>query len=139
MPSKKGQAAPAWQIILEDIQSQNRATIEALSATRVEIRQDIAELATETRSRLAVLEIAVARLARETAERDTSLEQAIRVLRGDTEMALREVSVSLDQNSLDIRGLAAKIEALEQRVEALERRVAALEQRVAGLEKSRAN
>ncbi|MGE0454037.1 MAG: hypothetical protein AB7O37_18045 [Vicinamibacteria bacterium] len=121
MPSKKGQGGPAWQIILEDIQSQNRATIEALSATRVEIKQDIAELATETRSRLALLEAAVARLARETAERDASLEQAIRVLRGDTEIALREVSVSLDQNSLDIRGLTARIAALEERVAALER------------------
>lgn len=139
MPSKKGQAAPAWQIILEYIQSQNRATIEALSATRVEIKQDIAELATETRSRLAVLEIAIARLARDTADRDATLEQAIEVLRGDTEIALREVRVGLDQNSLDIRGLTANIAALEQRVAALEQRVAALEQRVAALEKSRAN
>ncbi len=46
MPSRKGQAAPAWQLILEEVQSQNRATIEAVAATRVEIRQDVvAELA----------------------------------------------------------------------------------------------
>lgn len=111
MPSKM-QPAPPWQAILEDMRSQNRATIEAVAASRLALEQRIDRLDLETRSR------------------DTVLELAIRELRlsvQESSMDIRELKTAVQQNSADTRDLSGKVEALirlEERVSALERRSA---------------
>lgn len=108
MPSKKQPPKPSeppWQIILEEIRSQNRATIEAVEASRVALEQRIDRLEHETRTR------------------DAALEMAIRELRLDVRQVQGDVKVPQG----DVRGLAAKVEALahlEERVTALEKRFA---------------
>ncbi len=99
MPAKKPKAPePPWQVILEEIRSQNRATIEAVEASRVALEQRIERLEHDTRTRDAMLE-----------------------------MALRELRLDVRQVQGDVRGLTAKVEALGQlaeRVTALEKRFA---------------
>lgn len=108
MPSKKRTPEPSLQmivdemrshsVILEDMRSQNRMTIEAVEASRL------------------VLEQRIERLDQETRARDASLE-----------LAVRNLHVSVQQNTVDIRDLSGKVEALarlEERVSALERRTA---------------
>ena len=181
MASKKGRAEPRWVVILEDIRSQNRATLEAVGAShtalaeridrfeeRTEARFDVVEAAIQSntrgiaaldhrmgslegrvgslegsvgslegsvgsigqrmgslearfersdeqnRIRFDALEAALQRIDQESRSRDASLE-----------LAVRDLKVSVQQNSVDIRDLAGKVEALsrlEERVSALERR-----------------
>jgi chromosome segregation ATPase len=160
MPSKRGRAEPRWVVILEDIRSQNRATLEAVGASptalaeridrfeeRTESRLDVVEAAIQsnsrgiaaldhrmgslegrmgsleerlersdeqTRIRFDALEAALQRIDQESRSRDASLE-----------LAVRDLKVSVQQNSVDTRDLAGKVEALsrlEERVSALERR-----------------
>jgi cell division protein FtsB len=80
------------------MRSQNRATIEAVESTRRALEQRIEHLEQDTRSRDALLEVAI-----------------------------RELKVSVQQNSLDIRDLAGKVEALAR----LDERVATIERRLA--------
>jgi ubiquinone biosynthesis protein UbiJ len=115
MPTKNQRSklpTPPWEVILEEIRSQNRATIEAVEASRASLEQRIE------------------RLERDTHTRDATLE-----------MAIRELRLTVQQNGIDIcglqgdvrglqgdvRGLAAKVDALAH----LEERVAALEKRLA--------
>lgn len=99
MPTKKPKPPePPWQVILEEIRSQNRATIEAVEASRTALEQRIDRLEHETRTRDAALE-----------------------------MAIRELRLDVRQLQGDVRGLAAKVEALahlEERVAAIEKRLA---------------
>lgn len=135
MESKKGRPEPRWLVILEDIRSQSRATLEAVESSRLALegRFGVSEQKTESRftvveaairsigegvasleSRLGALERRFDLLDQESRSRDTSLE-----------MAIRELKVSVQQNSVDIRDLAGRVEALkhlEDRVSALERR-----------------
>ena len=101
MPTKKQpskRTAPPWQIILEEIRSQNRATIEAVGASR-----EAAE------HRFESLGQRIDRLDHETRTRDAALEMAIRELRLD----VRQVQGDMK--------LLAK---LEDRVTAIEKRLA---------------
>ncbi len=113
MPARKRTAAPSLQgildemhshsVILEDMRSQNRATIEAVAAFRGSIEERIDRLDRESRSR------------------DSLLELAIRDLRA----TVQQNSADIRKNGADIEGLAGKVEALariEERVTALERR-----------------
>ena len=97
MPAKKPKAPePPWQVILEEIRSQNRATIEAVEASRVALEQRIDRLDQDSRARDAVLELSI-----------------------------RDLRVGVQQNTVDIRDLAGRVESLariEGRVSALERR-----------------
>jgi putative heme degradation protein len=108
MPSKKRPPkppGPPWQIVLEEIRSQNRATIEAVEAARVALEQRLDRLEHETRTR------------------DAALEMAIRELRLDVRQVQGDVRVLQG----DVRGLAARTEALghlDERVTALEKRFA---------------
>jgi len=83
-------------VILEDIRSQNRATMEALQATRAALEEKIDQVDRNSQARDAVLEAAV-----------------------------RQNSKDIRTNSDDIRVLATRVDALgplDQRVSALERR-----------------
>ena len=103
MPSRKPPPEPPWQVILEDMRSHNRTTIEAVEATRIALEQRIDRLDQDSRAR------------------DAVLEAAIRDLRRGVEQNTADIR----ENSADIRGLAARVEELarlEARVSALERR-----------------
>ena len=116
MASKKLRPDPRWVVILEEIRSQNRATIEAVGASRVALEGRFDALDAEVRARFALVEGAI----RSLGERTGALESRNALL----ELALRELKVSVQQNSVDIRDLAGKVEALsrlEERVSALER------------------
>ena len=147
MPTKK-KPEPPWEVILEEIRSQNRATIEAVEVNRetlerrfdhlegrsdrLEQRQDhldasivrveksligrMDDLERALTARMDALEKALAGVDQESRSRDASLE-----------VAVRELKVSVQQNSVDLRELATKVEALTR----LEERVAALERRSA--------
>ena len=101
MPTKKQpskRAASPWQVILEEIRSQNRATIEAVGASREAAEQ-----------RFESLEQRIDRLDHETRSRDAALE-----------MAIRELRLDVRQVQGDMKVLAK----LEERVTAIEKRLA---------------
>jgi hypothetical protein len=80
---------------MEDMQSQNRLTMEAIEALRDTLERRIDRLDQETRARDAGLELAI-----------------------------RDLRVTVQENTVDIRALTAKVESLarlESRVIALER------------------
>jgi hypothetical protein len=84
-------------LLLEDMRSQNRATIEAVEATRLALEQRIERIDQDARARDAMLEVAI-----------------------------RDLKVSVQQNSLDLRDLGGRVESLsriEERVAAIERRL----------------
>src|SRR5262249_5756535 len=92
MPSKKPprQPEPPWQavlerldshsVLLEDMRSQNRLTIEAVEATRMALEQRIDRLERETSARDVVLEAGL---------RDVKLE--VRQLQGDVKVLQGDV------------------------------------------------
>ena len=146
MPSKRGGAEPRWAVILEDIRSQSRATLEAVGASHVALAERIDRFEERTESRFGVVESAIQSNSRGIAALEKRLEQSDQENRlrfaaleaalhsldqesrsrdASLELAVRELKVSVQQNSVDIRDLAGKVEALarlEERVSALERR-----------------
>lgn len=94
MESKKGRPGPRWLVILEGIRSPNRATLEAVEASRTALEGRLDLFEQKTDSRFTVVEAAI-----------------------------RDLTVSVQQNTSDIRDLAGKVEALSH----LEERVSALE------------
>lgn len=98
------------EVILEEIRSQNRATIEAVEATREALEAKIDQVDRNSQARDAVLEAAV--------------RQNSKDIRKNSE-DLRQNSVDILKNSEDIRLLTTRVDALgplDQRVSALERR-----------------
>ena len=127
MPTKKKAPEPPWQVILEEIRSQNRATIEAVEVNRETFGQRANQIERTMTARMDdlekaltagmdALETALGRMDQESRSRDASLD-----------VAIRELKVSVQQNGVDLRDLGAKVEALSR----LEERVAALERRSA--------
>lgn len=102
-------------LLLEDMRAQNRATIEAVETSRQALEEKVESLTRDTNQRIGVLDDAIQHLARESRAADASLD-----------LAIRDLKVTVQQNSLDIRDLAGKVEALTR----LEERVAALERRL---------
>lgn len=97
-------------VILEDIRSQNRATMEALQATRAALEEKIDQVDRNSQARDAVLEVAV--------------RQNSKDIRKNSE-DIRKNSEDIRKNSEDIRVLITRVDALgplDQRVAALERR-----------------
>jgi hypothetical protein len=154
MPTKK-KPEPPWQVILEEIRSQNRATIEAVEVNRESLEQQIEQLRRETGVRLETLELAIGasreaidgnrdaiegvrerveQVERTMAARLHALEEMLgridqesRSRDASLDVAIRDLKVSVQQNSVDLRELATKFVALTR----LEERVAALERRSA--------
>jgi chromosome segregation ATPase len=151
---------PGWQIILEEILSQNRATIEAVQSSRDELKRDIAELRENTDVRFQVLESAVrqngADIRQNSADiralqgdvrqnsadiralqRDVLQNSAdIRALQGDVlqnSADIRALQGDVRQNSADIRALQGDVRNLDKKVDNL----SGLEVRVAELERQR--
>jgi archaellum component FlaC len=107
MPGKK--PPEAWEVILEEIRSQNRATIEAVESKSSELKREIAGLREDTGGRLQTLESAVR-------QNSTDL-QAL-------QKNVRNLADKVEQNGVDIRRLDEKVDNLS----GLEVRVSALEQ-----------
>jgi hypothetical protein len=84
-------------VILEDMRSQNRATIEAVEASRLALEQRIDRLDQETRARDATLEFAIRSLTVNVQQNTVDIQQN---------------TVNIQQNTLDIRDLSAKVETL---------------------------
>jgi hypothetical protein len=108
--AKKDRASPpkilkgGHGVLLEEMRAQNRATIEAVEASRVALEGKIDSLARETGSRLTVLETAVRQNSRD----------------------IKKNSEDIRKNSEDILVLIGRVDALgplDQRVSTLERRV----------------
>jgi hypothetical protein len=99
---KTKSSAPDWAIVFEEMKSQNRATIEAVESIRVGLEERIERMDNDSRQRDAVLE-----------------------------MVLRDLRLTVQENSTDIRALQGDVRGLSDRVE----RLARIEERVAALEK----
>jgi hypothetical protein len=117
MPSKKQPTVPEWQVILEDIQSQNRATIEAVEAARLAVEQRIDRVDQDSRGRGAVLEMAIRHVGAEVGAL-TSVVQ-------ENSVDIRGLKAGIQEHSVEIRKLSGKVEAMVR----IEERVTALEQR----------
>jgi hypothetical protein len=117
-------------VILEEVRSQNRATIEAVEAMGVALRSEIQELRAEFGARLDALEAAV---------RQNSAD-----IRKNSE-DIRRNSDDIRKNSEDIRQLRIEVEALKQQAARIEaelstehrQRLLRLETRVDALERQR--
>ena len=135
MPGKK--SPPAWEVILEEIRSQNRITIEAVQSTRDELKREIAERQERTDGRLQTLESAV----RQNSTDIQALRGDVRVLQGDvrvlqTDVGILQTDVRVLQTDVrtlqtDVRTLTGRVERLEEKVDTL----SGLEARVSVLER----
>ena len=140
MPTKK-KPGPPWQIIVEEIHSQNRATIEAVEANRESLERQTDHFRRETGVRFETLEAAVKgnreaieQVDRTVTARMDALEKALSQMDQESrsrdaslDVAVRELKIGVQQSSVDLRDLATKVSALTR----LEERVAALERRSA--------
>ncbi|MCM2258606.1 MAG: hypothetical protein NDJ94_23490 [Vicinamibacteria bacterium] len=110
-------------MILEEMRSQNRLTIEAVEATRVVLEGRLDRIERESRDRDGLLGLAIGEL-RTTMERN---DRESRDRDNGLELALRETRVDLRVVQAQGLELSAKVDALtriESRVAALERRLA---------------
>ena len=102
---------PPWQVILEDIRSQNRATLEAVQSSHLSLQGQIAEVDQRLGGRLTLVEGAV-----------------------------RQNSADIRELKSDVAGLKSDVAELKSDVRRVEGKVdglGPLEQRVATLERSR--
>jgi hypothetical protein len=144
---RKGRASPPKilkggnGVLLEEMRAQNRATIEAVEASRVTLGGKIDSLARETGGRLAVLEAAVRRNSRDITKNSEDIRKNSEDIRKNSE-DLRKNSEDLRKNSEDlrkqgdvIRKSGEDIRVLIERVDSLgplDQRVSTLERRVLG-------
>ena len=118
-------------VILEEMRSQNRATVEAVEAIRVTVDQRIDRFESATQDRFTVLEAAVRQNSTDIRQNSADIRQNTTDIRQNTADIrrnsddIRQNTADIRQNSEDIRGLSARVEALG----SLDRRVSALEQR----------
>jgi chromosome segregation ATPase len=148
MPSQKGRGGPKLQdilnemrghgVILEDIRSQNRATIEAVEATRAALEERIDRVDRDSQARDADLGTAVRSLRKSVEQNSADIQHNSADIRQNSEdirqntadirqntADIRDNSADIVKNGEDIRTLTARVDALgslDQRVSALERR-----------------
>jgi chromosome segregation ATPase len=114
---------PPWQVILEDIRSQNRATIEAVEASRVELNARLDRQGAETDARFTVVEAAIRGVATDVAVLKTDvavLKTDVAVLKSDVAVLKTDVA-SLKTDLRRVEGKVDGLSPLEARVTALER------------------
>src|SRR5438270_8821198 len=132
-------------VILEDIRSQNRATMEALQATRAALEEKIDQVDRNSQARDAVLEAAVRQNSKDIRQNSEDILKNSEDIRKNSEDVrknsedirknsedilknsedIRKNSEDIGTNSEDIRVLTTRVDALgplDQRVSALERR-----------------
>lgn len=152
MGTRKAPSAPQWQVILEDIRSQNRTTMEAVEAFRQSIEERIDRLDGGSKDRDGLLALAITDLRREVRQQGSDLTELKRIglkhggdigelkelgLRHSSDIAelkelgkgqshdIRELKVTVQENTVELRNLSQRVDALNR----LEERVAALEKR----------
>ena len=112
-------------VLIEEMRAQNRATIEAVEASRVVLEGKIDSLARETGGRLTVLEAAVRQNSRDIKKNSEDIRKNSEDIRKNSE-DIRNNTEGIRKNSEDIRVLIEGVDALGplgQRVSTLERRV----------------
>jgi hypothetical protein len=138
MAGKKPSSGPRWQVILEEMRSQNRTTLEAVEAFRASIEDRIERLDRESRDRDDTLARAVAALRREVRQNSTDINELRRLgvedradiaelkrLGMEHSVDIRVLNVRVQENTVELRSLSTRVDALnrlEERVSALERR-----------------
>ncbi len=147
MVSKRKPGAPSWQIVVEEIRSQNRATIEAVQSSRQMLEEKIDEVDRRSQARDSVLEAGIRGLRNDVQQNTAgiqvldgrlgSLESAvqqnsaeIRSLESTVQQnsaEIRSLDVRLHENTLGVRELTLKVDGMAR----IEERVAALEKRTA--------
>jgi ribosome-associated translation inhibitor RaiA len=125
MASKKPSSGAAWQVIVEEMRSQNRATIEVVEAFRMSIEERIERLDRESHDRDSMLAQAISGLRRLGEQHGADIAELKRMGQGHG-VDIRDLKVTVQENTVELRTLARKMEALNR----LEERVAALEKRV---------
>ena len=79
MGTRKAPSAPQWQVILEDIRSQNRSTMEAVEAFRQSIEERIDRLDGDSKDRDGLLALAITDLRREVRQQGSDLTELKRI------------------------------------------------------------
>ena len=79
MGTRKAPSAPQWQVILEDIRSQNRTTMEAVEAFRQSIEERIDRLDGDSKDRDGLLALAITDLRREVRQQGSDLTELKRI------------------------------------------------------------
>ena len=121
-------------IILEEIRSQNRVTIEAIEATRVALEAKIDQVDRDSNARDSVLEAAVRQNSTDIRMNSADIRKNSADIRKNS-TDIRKNSTDIQKNSDDIRKNSEDIRVLTARVEALgplDHRVSAIERRLAG-------
>ena len=106
-------------VLIEEMRAQNRATIEAVEASRVVLESKIDSLARETGGHLTVLQAAVRQNSRDIKKNGADIRR--------NSADIRKNSDDIRKNSDDIRVLTERVDTLgplDQRVSAIERRLA---------------
>src|SRR5215213_6018087 len=103
-------------VLLEEMRAQNRATIEAVEATRVALENKIDTLARETGGRLTVLETAVRQNSTDIRQNSTDIQKNSDDIRKNGE-DIQKNSEDIRKNSEDIRKNSEDIRVLTERVE----------------------
>jgi len=111
-------------VLLEEMRAQNRATIEAVEASRVALEGKIDSLAGETGGRLTVLEAAVRQNSADIKKNSEDIKKNSEDIKKNSE-DIRKNSEDIRTSGEDIRVLIERVDALgplDQRISALERR-----------------
>ena len=128
-------------IILEEIRSQNRVTIEAIEATRTALEAKIDQVDRDSKARDSVLEAAVRQNSTDIRKNSTDIRKNSTDIRKNSKdirknsADIEKNSADIQRNSADIRKNSEDIRVLTARVEALgplDQRVSAIERRLAG-------
>ena len=128
-------------VILEEMRSQNRATIEAIEMIRVTVEQRIDRFEHGTGDRFTVLEAAVRQNSTDIRQNTTGIRRNSTDIRKNSadirknSADIRENSADIQKNSDDIRKNSEDIRVLTERVDALgplDHRLSAIEPRLAG-------
>ncbi len=129
-------------IILEEIRSQNRVTIEAIEATRVALEAKIDQVDRNSKARDSVLEAAVRQNSADIKTNGTDIRKNGAHIRKNSadirrnSAEIRKNSADIQKNSDHTRKNSEDIRVLTVRVEALgplDHRVSAIERRLAGV------
>ncbi len=104
MGTRKSPSAPQWQVILEEMKSQNRSTMEAVEAFRQSIEERIDSLDRDSRDRDGLMALALTDLRQEVRQHTTDLTELKRLsLRHGGDIA--ELKDLGQQHSADIAEL----------------------------------
>jgi chromosome segregation ATPase len=116
MPSKKDRPEPPWQVILEDIRSHNRTTLEAVQASHVVLTDRIDRFEERTESRFTVIEAAI----QSNTKAITGLDRRVGSVEsrmGLVEHGLGSLEQKFEQSDQENRLRFASLEAALQRID----------------------